>query len=76
VGGQNNIVCLCDVDDARAAETYTKFPDAKKYKDFRVMLDKEGKNIDAVTISTPDHMHAPIAIACMEWASTCLCRSR
>jgi len=66
VSGQNNIVCLCDVDDKRAAETYTLFPNAKKYKDFRVMLEKEHKNIDAVTISTPDHMHAPIAMACME----------
>src|SRR6478672_8095845 len=43
-----NIVALCDVDDRRAASTYTRFPNATKYKDFRQMLDKEAKNIDAV----------------------------
>src|SRR5437588_10698255 len=52
-----NIVALCDVDDARAAANYKKFEKQPKYKDFRVMLDKEGKNIDAVTIGCPDFMH-------------------
>ena len=50
-----NIVALCEVDDermARGAQTYTK---AAKYRDFRQMLDKEGKNIDAVMIAVPDH---------------------
>src|SRR3979409_1027782 len=41
-----NIVALCDVDDTRAAQNFQKFDKAPKYKDFRVMLDKEGKNID------------------------------
>jgi predicted dehydrogenase len=53
-----NIVALCDVDDRRAAGTFNKFPKAKKYKDFRKMLDKEDKNIDAVVVATPDHTHA------------------
>jgi predicted dehydrogenase len=61
-----NIVALCDVDDSRAAENLARFPKAAKYKDFRVMLDKEGKNIDAVTIGIPDFMHATVALACME----------
>src|SRR6266404_7608066 len=61
-----NIVALCDVDDARAAANFKKFDKAPKYKDFRVMLDKEGKNIDAVTIGIPDFMHATVALACME----------
>lgn len=61
-----NIVALCDVDDLRAAETYKRYPNAPRYQDFRKMLDKEGKNIDAVTISTPDHMHAIAANWCME----------
>jgi predicted dehydrogenase len=52
-----NIVALCDVDESRAAGTVKKFSGAKFYKDFRVMLEKEAKSIDAVTISTPDHMH-------------------
>ncbi len=61
-----NIVALCDVDDRRAASTFKRFPDAPKFRDFRQMLDKEGKNIDAVIVATPDHMHATAAIWCME----------
>src|ERR1022692_5325797 len=49
-----NIVALCDVDDARAAQNFKRYEKAPKYKDFRVMLDKEGKNIDACTIGIPD----------------------
>jgi predicted dehydrogenase len=52
-----NIVALCDVDSDRAANTFKKFPNAKRYQDFREMLDKE-KNIDAVVVATPDHVHA------------------
>lgn len=52
-----NLVALCDVDDARAAETYKRFPQAKRFRDFRVMFDQMAKEIDAVTVSTPDHMH-------------------
>ena len=65
-GGNNNVVALCDVDWNRAAKSITTFPNATKYKDFREMLDKEHKNIDAITVSTPDHMHAPIAVAAMQ----------
>ena len=61
-----NIVALCDVDDRRAATTFTRFEKATKYKDFRQMLDKEGKNIDAVIVAIPDHMHATAAMWCME----------
>ncbi len=64
--GGNNVVALCDVDWKKGAESFLKFPKAKKYKDFREMLDKEHNNIDAVTISTPDHMHAAAAVACMQ----------
>ncbi|HEV3340449.1 MAG TPA: Gfo/Idh/MocA family oxidoreductase [Pirellulales bacterium] len=53
-----NVVALCDVDDARAAGSYNAFPQARRYKDFRVLLDKEAKNVDAVTVGTPDHIHA------------------
>jgi predicted dehydrogenase len=52
-----NIVALCDVDWAHAANTFKQFPNAKKYKDFRKMLEAE-KNIDGVVVATPDHMHA------------------
>lgn len=57
------IVALCDVDDRQAVESRKNFPNAKYYKDFRVMLDKENKGIDACTISTPDHMHGVAAMA-------------
>ena len=60
-----NIVALCDVDWRHATGTFRRYPDAKKYHDFRKMLD-ECKEIDAVTISTPDHMHAIAAMRCME----------
>ena len=61
-----NIVALCDVDEVRSAANFKKFEKAAKYKDFRVMLDKEGKNIDACTIGIPDFMHATVALACMQ----------
>src|SRR5947209_1448507 len=61
-----NIVALCDVDDRRAKAMFTRFDKAPKYKDFRQMLDKEGKNIDAVIVAIPDHMHATAAMWCME----------
>ncbi len=61
VSGES-LVALCDVDDSKAADTFKKFPNASRYKDFRVMLDKEADNIDAVVIGTPDHIHAPAAM--------------
>ncbi|MBN2309726.1 MAG: Gfo/Idh/MocA family oxidoreductase [Candidatus Hydrogenedentes bacterium] len=61
-----NLVALCDVDWDRASNSFNRWPDATKYKDFRVMLDKEAKNIDAVVVATPDHMHAFAAMAAME----------
>jgi predicted dehydrogenase len=61
-----NIVALCDVDDKRAAKTYDKYPHATRYKDFRVMLDKEAGNIDAAIVAIPDHMHASAALQAMQ----------
>ncbi len=61
-----NLVALCDVDDARAADTYKAHPEIgseRRFRDYRRMLDKIGSQIDAVTVSTPDHMHFPIAMA-------------
>ncbi|MDQ1255685.1 MAG: hypothetical protein QG656_278, partial [Candidatus Hydrogenedentes bacterium] len=62
----NNVVALCDVDWERAAESFNRWPNAKRYKDFREMLDKEQNNIDAVQISTPDNTHAVAAMAAMQ----------
>jgi len=61
-----NIVALCDVDWERAGGTFNRYPDAKRYRDFREMLEKEDKNLDAVMIATPDHVHAPAAIMAMK----------
>jgi predicted dehydrogenase len=63
---ETNIVALCDVDWAHAAGMFKRYPNAKKYKDFREMLDKEDKNIDGVVVGTPDHLHAPVSIAAMK----------
>ncbi|MBQ7589201.1 MAG: Gfo/Idh/MocA family oxidoreductase [Verrucomicrobia bacterium] len=60
-----DIVALCDADDRRAATIRKKCPNARYYKDYRVMLEKE-KYLDAVTVSTPDHNHAPAAMMAMQ----------
>ena len=57
-----SIVGLCDVDEKRAGGSFSSNPSAKKYKDFRKMLDEMDKTIDAVLVATPDHTHA---VACM-----------
>ncbi len=64
--GRANIVALCDVDDAQAKKSREAFPKAKYYKDFRKLLEAEAKHIDAISVSTPDHTHAIIALAAME----------
>jgi hypothetical protein len=61
-----NIVALCDVDSRQGAPTFKRYEKAARYADFRKMLDKEDKNIDAVVISTADHMHATIALWSMQ----------
>ena len=64
--GTDNIVALCDVDDRQAKEARQKWPNATYSKDYRKLLDKQTKSFDAVIVSTPDHMHAPIAVAAMQ----------
>jgi predicted dehydrogenase len=61
-----NVVALCDVDSRQGGPTFKRYDKAKQYSDFRKMLDQEGSNIDAVIISTADHMHATIALWCMQ----------
>ena len=65
VSQTENIVAQADPDEKRAERGFKQFEKAAKYKDFRQMLDKEGRNIDACTISTPDHMHATAAMWAM-----------
>lgn len=64
--GKADIAYLCDVDTRRAANSVKAYPKAKFYKDWREMLDKESKNFDAVSVSTPDHNHAVQALAAMQ----------
>jgi predicted dehydrogenase len=61
-----DIVALAEVDAKRGGEAFQRWPDAKKYTDFREMLDKELDNIDAVCVATPDHIHAIAALAAMQ----------
>ncbi len=68
-----NIVALCDVDDRQAAGAFNAYPNAKRYRDWRVMLDKE-PTIDAVTVSTPDHCHALISVAAMKRGKHVYCQ--
>ena len=82
VGGQGSwdlenvssehIVALCDVDLDRAAETFKRYPKAKKYRDFRVMLEQE-KGIDAVVVATPDHNHAPATMMALKMGKHVYC---
>ena len=64
--GKADIGFLCDVDDRMAETSVKAFPKAKYYKDWREMFDKESKNFDAVSVSTPDHTHAIVAMAAMQ----------
>ncbi len=67
-----NIVALCDVDDKRAAETFNRYPAAKKYRDFRKMLEKE-KDIEAVLVATPDHTHALATMTALKMGKHIYC---
>ena len=64
--GKADIAFLCDVDDRQSKESRERFPKAKYYTDWREMFDKESKNFDAVSVSTPDHNHAVQALAAMQ----------
>jgi predicted dehydrogenase len=68
-----NIVALCDVDDRQAGKAFERYPRARKYRDFRKMLDEVGRRVDAVVVSTPDHTHAPAAVMAMKIGKHCYC---
>jgi predicted dehydrogenase len=69
-----NIVALTDVDEVRAAPMFKLYEKATKYKDFRQMLDKEDKNIDAVIVTIPDFMHGTAAMWAMERGKHVYCQ--
>ena len=67
-----DVVAIVDIDDNTLEKAGSKsFPSAARYTDFRKMLDEMGKNIDAVTVSTPDHMHAPASAMAMRMGKAC-----
>jgi predicted dehydrogenase len=65
-GKHGTIVALCDIDDRTLGHKADRFPKAKKYNDYRKMFDEMAKDIDAVTVSTPDHTHAPAAMMALK----------
>jgi len=77
-GSGGTIVALCDVDDNRRKrkdkDIRDTYPKAKMYRDFRVMLEEEGKRLDAVTVSTPDHTHCHAAVTAMRMGKHVYCQ--
>ena len=69
-----NIYALCDVDWKAAEEAFRKYPKAKRFTDYREMLDREAGNIDAVTVSTPDHSHAAAAMLALRAGKPTYCQ--
>ena len=69
---RENIVAMCDIDEQYAGPNFEKYPKAKRWTDFRRMLDRQ-KDIDAVVVSTPDHSHAVIAITAMRHGKHVYC---
>ncbi len=73
-GHVGNVVALCDIDENHLNSKAQKFPQAEKFTDFREMLTKLEKRIDAVTVSTPDHTHAPASVMAMRLKKHVYCQ--
>ena len=73
-GDVGNVVAICDIDDNTLNAKAAKYPSAKKYNDYRKMLEEMDKQIDAVTVSTPDHTHAPAALMAMRMKKHVYCQ--
>jgi predicted dehydrogenase len=69
-----DVAALCDVDSNYLDEAHKMFPNAKVYKDYRVMLNELENEIDAVVVSTPDHTHAPASLMAMEMDKAVYCQ--
>lgn len=70
-GNLGEVVAICDIDESRIAPKAQKWPSAKVYTDFRALLDEMGKEIDAVTVSTPDHTHALASLMAIRMGKHC-----
>ncbi len=73
-GRAGDMVAICDTDTGRLDGAAERFPGAKKYTDFRKMLEEMGEKIDAVTVSTPDHTHAAPGLMAMRMGKHCFCQ--
>ena len=73
-GSSGDMVAICDVDEASLEKAKKRFPKAKAYFDYRKMLEETGMTIDAVTVSTPDHTHAPASVMAMRMGKHCFCQ--
>ncbi len=62
----HNIVAICDVDAKYLRKASERYPNARKYKDFRKLIDWEESNIDAVVVCSTDHTHAPASMAALK----------
>ena len=73
-GRVGNVVALCDIDDERLDKMASHYPQAKKYNDFRKLFEEMGEKVDAVTVSTPDHTHAPASVMAMKLKKHVYCQ--
>ena len=69
-----DVIALCDIDDRRLDKKGSRIPKAEKFNDYREMFEKLGDKIDAVTVSTPDHSHAPASVRAMRMGKHCFCQ--
>lgn len=73
-GKNGNVVAICDIDERRLEKAAVRFPKAKTFVDYREMYAEMGDGFDAVTVSTPDHSHAPASVAAMKLGKHCFCQ--
>ncbi len=69
-----NLVAFADVDWESASDAFRSYPKARRYKDYREMIDREAKNIDAITVSTPDHNHAAATMLALKAGKHVYCQ--
>jgi len=73
-GKEGNVVAICDIDEGRLKVAQARFKDAKAFTDYREMYAEMGDKIDAVTVSTPDHTHAPASVMGMKLGKHAFCQ--
>ena len=73
-GKNGNVVAICDIDERRLEKAAVRFRNAKTFVDYREMYAEMGDKFDAVTVSTPDHSHAPASVGAMKLGKACFCQ--